>query len=1004
MTAVTRRPHRSAAIPRLAHALVLCVLLASAACRKAPRESRWTEKTLAGLTLRDRVSQLVLMRVAQPADTLARARVVEQRVGGILLAGGRAADARSMVDSLGRRAALPMLVAMEMDRGAGAVLDGATEFPEANVLAAVRGQALARSASESAGREARGVGVSLAIVTAPLPIPDPVRFGFDLRTPAAYDGALGGMVGLRAAGLLVAGRAFPPPDDTVPGFRVFPGDRAQLAAGPLDFVRRAAAAQADGIVLGPIAAPALTGDTVPLAISPVAVQGAVRRDQAYGGLVLADLGAGSRIAQAYGEREAAVRAVVAGADLLVGVDDVRGVVEGLLDAVRSGRIPPARIDEAVRRIFRAKEKAGLGRSPDAEGRDSAAARVAAGTPATRAAARAAFDSSTLVYGGTPGQMLQGCARPVLVTAPGVRAEALAAGLRIPGGIPQLQADSVRARGPLTRDTAFARNDADCVVIAHFGAITPGVIPPPPPPPPPAAPKQPAPAKRATGRRTTPARRPAPAPAPRPAPVDTATRRRIVDVAFLAPALPEYAASAQVLVRGTGADAQASAAWALAGGAGVDVRRPPASVWPPARVLRAGPAASAGMDATRLARVDDIIRQGISDGVFPGAALAIGRHGVLVRMQGYGRLHGEAGAPAAADTTLYDLASLTKVTATTAAAMALVDEGKLSLDAPVRRYLPDFRGGDRGDVTIRNLLTHTAGLPPGEDLYNDVSSPEAAMREVIAEKLVYTPGTKMVYSDFSMILLKAVVEKQAGEPMDRYLAHRVWAPLGMSSTMYMPSMLARGRTAPGAIRTERPYVVRGVVHDGNAFRLGGVAGHAGLFSTARDLAVYVQTLMNGGAYGPRRVYSRGVVARFTADQGLPGHRGLGWDRPAPKSSAGALFSARSWGHTGFTGTVIWADPDKDLFVVLLTNRTYDHGNETQIYEVRRKVAEAAALAITDMKIVPRPGAILPPELRPKPTPKARPAVRGRGRSTARGRATTQTRRPAPRTTRRPTRRP
>jgi len=218
-------------------------------------------------------------------------------------------------------------------------------------------------------------------VTAPLPIPEPVRFGFDLRTPAAYDGAMGGMVGLRAAGLLVSGRAFPPPEDTIPGFRVFAGDRAQLAAGPLDFVRRVAAAQADGIVLGPIAAPALTGDTVPLTISPVAVQGAVRRDQAYAGLVLADLGAGSRIAQAYGERESAVRAVAAGADLLVGVDDVRGVVEGLMGAVRSGRIPAERIDEAVRRIFRAKEKAGLGRTPTDAERDSAQTRVAVGAPA-----------------------------------------------------------------------------------------------------------------------------------------------------------------------------------------------------------------------------------------------------------------------------------------------------------------------------------------------------------------------------------------------------------------------------------------------------------------------------------------------------------------------------------------------------------------------------------------------------------------------------------------------
>ncbi|MDB4951977.1 MAG: beta-lactamase, partial [Gemmatimonadetes bacterium] len=896
----------------------------------------------------------------------------------------------------------------------------------------------------AAGREAAGLGVHAALVTAPPIAPDAGLSPVDARSPAAYAGTLGYLDGLRSSGLLVVARAFPAPNAPADsGFAALEMDRAAAEAGPLGFVRRFAAAGADGIALGAVAVPALTGDSLPLAVSPVAIRGDLRRDLAFAGIVLADVGAGSALERAYGEREAAIRAVAAGADMVAGPRDPRGVIDGLVGAVRSGRITRARLDEAVRRIFAAKQRAGIKqRGGRKQGGDDGSPKPA-DAAATRKAAHDAFDASTLAYGSAPAQVLRGCRRTALVTAPGVDAEALAGALsRVPGGLVRMQADSVWARGSLLRagsagsiastaprpsaaaspstrspassatarpaaaavppasPTPAAPAEPDCLVIARFPAAEPAVSewhggPPKPPAPPKAETATRPSASRTTGARSTgrkagarssaSSRAPTP-PKPKPSPAAAAdsaravadtTRRRIVDVAFATGGLPPYGAGAQVLAWGTGPEAQAAAARALLGQDAGDARRPASSAWPPAPVLRRADAAAAGMDATKLARVDEIVMQGVQSGVFPGASIAVIRHGMLVKLRGYGALHGEAGAPAvSAESTLYDLASLTKVAGTTAAAMALVDEGRLDLDAPVHRYLSGFRGGDRGDVTIRNLLTHTAGLPPGEDLYSDQSSPEGAMREVLKEPLVYTPGTKMVYSDFSMILLKAVVEKQAGEPIDRYLARRVWGPLGMANTMYLPPVRDRRRTAPGAIRTERPYVVRGVVHDANAFRLGGVAGHAGLFSTARDLAVYTQTLLAGGAYGPRRIWSRAVVARFTADQGLPGHRALGWDRPADKSSAGALFSARSWGHTGFTGTSIWADPERDVAVVLLTNRTYDRGNEGQIYDVRRKVHEAVALAITDQPVTPRPGAVLPPELRPKPKPKPSRGARGR----------------------------
>ncbi|HEX2206807.1 MAG TPA: serine hydrolase, partial [Longimicrobium sp.] len=290
-----------------------------------------------------------------------------------------------------------------------------------------------------------------------------------------------------------------------------------------------------------------------------------------------------------------------------------------------------------------------------------------------------------------------------------------------------------------------------------------------------------------------------------------------------------------------------------------------------------------------------------------------------------------------------------------AVMALVDDRKLEIGAPVRRYVPGFRGEGRGDITVRHLLTHTSGLPAGAWLYGSASSPEQALRQVMRRDLVTPPGERMVYSDFGMIMMAEAVRRVAEEPMDRFLARRIFGPLGMQNTFYLPPPELQRRAVPTAMPgNERPYEVDGVVHDGNAYRLGGVAGHAGLFSTAWDLSVYAQTLLNGGAYGTRRVWNGGTVASFIRRQPNAATRALGWDTPAERSSSGSYFSERSFGHTGFTGTSIWIDPTKDLFVIVLTNRTYSGGGQGDILRIRGRVADLAAMAITDQPIRPRPG--------------------------------------------------
>ncbi|MQA90268.1 MAG: serine hydrolase [Gemmatimonas sp.] len=361
----------------------------------------------------------------------------------------------------------------------------------------------------------------------------------------------------------------------------------------------------------------------------------------------------------------------------------------------------------------------------------------------------------------------------------------------------------------------------------------------------------------------------------------------------------------------------------------------------------------GMSETALERADEAIRAAVEDSVATAVALAVGRHGGLVRFGGFSAPNSLA-SPVDPESTLFDLASLTKVVATTTAAAILLDSGQLQLDAPVRRYIPEFGRDEKRAVTIRQLLSHTSGLPAGRWLYGSADSADEALRQVVEQTLSGTPGETMVYSDFGMILLAEIVERVSGLPIDQLLAGRVFTPLDMESTMFLPPAVLYDRVVPTAAESERPYELRGVVHDGNAFRLGGITGHAGLFSTARDLAIFAQMMLNGGSYGHAKILSPEVVDALTTRQEGTDGRALGWDTPADRSSAGRFFSTRSFGHTGYTGTSIWIDPERDLFVVLLTNRTYPEAAPREILDLRIDVHEAVARAIIDEEITRRPG--------------------------------------------------
>jgi CubicO group peptidase (beta-lactamase class C family) len=363
---------------------------------------------------------------------------------------------------------------------------------------------------------------------------------------------------------------------------------------------------------------------------------------------------------------------------------------------------------------------------------------------------------------------------------------------------------------------------------------------------------------------------------------------------------------------------------------------------PTRLPRVAPE-SVGMSVSRLAMIDDVVQRGIRAEGFPGAAVIVARRGRIVLERGYGTLDWQSGVAVDAERTMYDLASLTKVVATTAASMVLVDQGKLRLDERVTHYLPTFSGGAKDQITIRDLLTHRSGLPAGRDISRR-AGPEAARKAVLATNLVRAPGSDYEYSDLGLDVMGFVIERITHEPLDQFVRRAVYSPLGMRSTMFRPAPALRARIAP----TEEP-VPRGEVHDGTARALGGVAGHAGLFSTAGDLAVFAQLMLDGGVAGSTRLFADSIARAFTKPG--PGWRGLGWQTCPGDGSCGQYLSTRAFGHTGFTGTSMWIDPERDLVVIVLTN--WIHGRASGgvapmgiVQDVRGDIVDLAALSITD----------------------------------------------------------
>lgn len=339
-------------------------------------------------------------------------------------------------------------------------------------------------------------------------------------------------------------------------------------------------------------------------------------------------------------------------------------------------------------------------------------------------------------------------------------------------------------------------------------------------------------------------------------------------------------------------------------------------------------------------LQSILDQGVTDSAFPGAIAVIGNHAGPIATVSAGHLDWSP-SPVPNERTLWDLASLTKVVGMTSAMMQLVEQGKVVLDAPVQRYLPEWQGPKKDKVTVRDLITHRSGLPAFKTYYKLNLSPDSTLKLFFNTPLDTLPGVRMVYSDIGAILLGKIVERVSGETLDKYLPEHVFRPLGMFDTQYRPDSSLLSRIAPTERDPWRGRLVHGEVHDENAYALGGVSGHAGLFSTAHDLSRLAQAYLNGGEIDGARFAKPSTIKQFTTvEDSTFSSRALGWDTPSDRSSAGHFIKRPAFGHTGFTGTSFWVAPQHDLYVILLTNRVNPTRERSGIGRVRVQVADAA----------------------------------------------------------------
>ena len=925
--------------------------------RRTTIDSGWVEKTLKKMTLEEKLGQLVMVyywgrftSTESPDYQELLREVKDKHIGGIILQAQRTPTGveRSQVypsavlaNQLQRAAKIPLLVAADFETGTSMRLADGTAFPSAMAVAATGDPRDAYTMGKITAIEARAAGLNW--IFAPVsdvndnpdnPIINTRSFGEDPRRVAEFVTQF--IHGVQDNGALATAKHFPGHGDvdvdshvSVP---IVSGDMAELNRVELVPFRAAIAAGVGAVMSGHLVVPALEPDTsVPATLSHRVLTDLLRKKLGFEGIEVTDALDMGGVTTIDSPPNVAVRAINAGIDVLLIPPNPDAAIDALDQAVKSGDLPIAIVDDAVRRILRGKAQLGLEKSRLV---DLNRINSVFGSPKFKSASQDIADRGVTLIRDDQKILPLDATKPLRVLLVAISGDPDP----YPGSVMESElrerADPVQV---VRLDTNFVTASAvrlpppesyDVAIAAVFVRV--------------------ADRKGTVG-----------------LPDDEAallnrvisTGKPVIVASLGSPYLVSRFPNAKTWIAAFATQdvVQRAVVRAIFGQSAIGGKLPVtvpgvAKLGDGLRVaanpMKLVPASDAVSE--KLKPAFDLLDRAVKDHAFPGGVLAVGWRGQLTE-HAFGRLTYDVKSPKARDSTIYDVASLTKPIVTTSAIMMLVAEERVDLDAPLSRYLPECAGGAskgqqsdwRKEMTAGELLLHTAGLPAHREFYKDAKGRDAIFRRVCAEPLVAEPGTKVEYSDLGFILLGEIVERLTGQTLNQFAHEKIFAPLGMNHSYFNPPRALRAQIAPTENDTAfRKRQLQGEVDDANAFAMGGIAGHAGLFSTAQDISVFAQMMLNGGMYAQERIFTRSIIDQFTArvDAGNSA-RTLGWDVPTGNSASGHYMSPRAYGHNGFTGTSIWIDPEKDLFIILLTNRVYPSAANDKIRQVRPALHDA-----------------------------------------------------------------
>jgi len=902
----------------------------------------WVEETLSTLTLRERIGQMIVpdapgYEYSEDSDTFIRLRhyVEDLKVGGIMFLKGKVQSQFDLTKRLQELSDLPLLISADFERGIGMRLDDGTEFPYNMAVAATGDPLLAYKLGKVTATEGKALGVHQNY--APMldinhnsknPVVN-VRSYSD-RTDVILRYAISFINGTHEAGMITTAKHFPGHGatdlDSHKELPLIDVSREFLASNDIVPFKETFRANLQSVMVGHLEVPALEPKRgLPATLSGAIINDYLLTELKFKGLVISDALNMHAITNNYSVEEAGVLAVEAGNDILLFPEDTERTLDAIYEAVLDGKITEERIDRSVAKILSAKSWLGLDKNRIVSLREMK------NTVGKKEHARLAFDiaekSITLLkddYGLVPID-LTGYKKVACINISDTKIRKnKSSQLRFEEYLKtQHKKVTAYSLGSNSRAVNYQRalkiaKDASIILLPVYVNV-----------------------KSFSGNISL---------------YDhqlefidelVKLKRPIIMLSLGNPYIianmkniPAYICS-----YGNPKLSQIAAADALFGRTKITGKLP---------VTIPGTGFEFGSGLTRLntrlggfteaadslydfQKVDREMEKAVKEKVFPGGVLLIGHKSRIVYNKAFGNHTYENNSRLTSTEDLFDLASVSKVVGTTSAAMLLYDAGKLNLDKPVYQYLPEFNNNGKDKITVKNLLMHNAGFPAFKRYYEFAKNRTEVINDIMNTQLEYTVGAKTVYSDLGIITLQIVIEKITGTSLDVFLKENLFGRLEMKNTMYNPKGKLLERCVPTEIDTYwRNRLIKGTVHDETADMIGGVAGHAGLFSTSSDLAKFAFIMMNGGRNGDLKLFEEATIDLFTTRKST-GTRALGWDTKAIKgSSAGRKFSMNSFGHTGFTGTSIWIDKENEIFAILLTNRVHPTRENRTIIKFRPKL--------------------------------------------------------------------